>query len=73
MSRVSALLFLWALLAMANGCRSVPVYQRARLSDRLMRFDADPTAEELRQHILSPREAAIGGYATAGAGGCSCK
>ncbi len=56
----------------STSCRNVRFYERERLSDRTMGFELDPLQAELREHVLTPREAAMGGFSSAGAGGCGC-
>jgi hypothetical protein len=55
-----------------GGCSHVRFNEKERLADRAMLLDADPLNKELRGHILSPREGAIGGNNNVGAGGCGC-
>lgn len=59
-------------LAAIAGCRRVPFNERERLSDRIVSFDGDPLGDEMRGHIESPREGALGGFSAVGAGGCGC-
>jgi hypothetical protein len=60
-------------LVLMTGCAPVQFHEKERLNDRIMSFDADPFHAGMRQHMITPREGAIGGFAGVGAGGCSCK
>lgn len=62
-----------AVVIQAMGCAEVAFHEKERLNDRIMSFDDDPAADSMRQHMITPREGAIGGYSTVGAGGCACK
>ena len=54
------------------GCTGVRANQKERLSDRIMAFDYDHVHTEMMGHTMTPREGAIGGFSSAGAGGCGC-
>jgi hypothetical protein len=61
------------LLASLAGCTHVRFNEKERLADRTMMFDYDFMGSEMRGHILTPREASLGGFTgTVGAGGCGC-
>ena len=61
------------ILALAlSGCTTVRFNQQKRLAQPAMNFDSDSLTAELRAHVLTPREAAIGGFTARGAGGCGC-
>jgi uncharacterized protein DUF4266 len=63
---------LLALIALASGCSSaVRVYQRERLTDRIMSFQADAKNTARRMKTLESREGSTGGSGGAG-GGCAC-
>lgn len=64
----------FALLALllANGCATVPVYQRERLLDRIVSFDADARESARKLKAFEAREGSTGGAGGAG-GGCACK
>ena len=63
---------LLALLALANGCSSaVRAYQRERLTDRIMSFQADAKDTARRMKTFESREGSTGGSGGAG-GGCAC-
>jgi hypothetical protein len=57
-----------------SGCAStanVPAYQRERLTDRIMTFQADAKDAARRTKSLDSREGSTGGNGGAG-GGCAC-
>jgi hypothetical protein len=55
----------------AAGCTPVKPYQRELLAKPIMVFRPDPEEDILDLHMLEAREAAAGGYGSAG-GGCGC-
>jgi hypothetical protein len=57
---------------LAAGCATVEPWQRGRLADPCMIFDADPSAAAYRAHWQESREASMGGSGVQG-GGCGCK
>lgn len=63
------------LLGGLSGCASiepwVKPYERDRLADPIMLFDADPVSSAYIQHVYEAREGARGGEGSAG-GGCGC-
>jgi len=68
------LLIVTALLACMSaltGC-AAQVYQRERLLDPIMSFDADARLSARRLKALEAREGSTGGAGGAG-GGCACK
>lgn len=69
-------LWLWALMtALALGgaaCATVQPWQRSRLADPCMIFDADAAAASYQAHWQESREGSIGGFGVQG-GGCGCK
>jgi hypothetical protein len=68
-----AVLGVLALLLLAGGCAApVQVYQRERLADRIMSFDADGPENARRMKSFEAREGSTGGVGGAG-GGCACK
>ena len=70
--RLAAAAGLLALLALGNGCAStVRAYQRERLTDRIMSFQADAKATARRMKTFESREGSTGGSTGAG-GGCAC-
>src|SRR5258706_15835391 len=69
--RVAALAALLATIG-AAGCATVQPWQRGRLADPCMIFDADASASAYAAHWQEAREAASGGFGVQ-AGGCGCK
>jgi hypothetical protein len=69
--KLTALIFLVALLAAASGCVRVKPYERELLAKPTMTFQPDPHEDVLDNHMLEAREGASGGYGSAG-GGCGC-
>jgi hypothetical protein len=70
--RLAAAGGLLALLALTNGCTSaVRAYQRERLTDRIMSFQADAKGTARRMKTFESREGSTGGSSGAG-GGCAC-
>jgi len=60
------------LAAAAGGCATVRPWQRGRLSDSCMIFDADPGQAAYTAHWQEAREASTGGTGVQ-SGGCGCK
>lgn len=61
-----------ALLGLAaSGCASVQVYQRERLTDRIMSFQSVAKEEARMTKSFDAREGSTGGDGGAG-GGCAC-
>ena len=67
-----ALLLLAAGALAAGGCATVQPWQRGRLADRRMMFDADDAEVAYMTHWQEAREASSGGYGVQ-SGGCGCK
>lgn len=59
-----------AILVM-SGCAAVKPWERGTLSKKEMAWSPDPLAGQLGEHIYFAKEAAAGGYGSAG-GGCGC-
>ena len=55
-----------------GACATVQPWQRARLADPCMTFDADASLAAYRAHWLEAREGSTGGAGIQG-GGCGCK
>lgn len=70
--RPFVVLFLAALAAAAAGCATVQPWQRGRLADPCMIFDADASRVAYMTHWQEAREASSGGYGVQ-SGGCGCK
>ncbi len=64
-----------AALCGASACGSiepwVKPYERERLADPIMAFDADPVSSSYMDHVFEVREGARGATGGAG-GGCGC-
>ncbi|MBZ5560019.1 MAG: DUF4266 domain-containing protein [Acidobacteriia bacterium] len=56
----------------AGGCATVQPWQRGRLADTCMVFDADSGQVAYMTHWQEAREASAGGYGVQ-SGGCGCK
>jgi uncharacterized protein DUF4266 len=71
---VRAVLFIVAVAAAVagGGCAAVQPWQRGRLADPCMMFDADASRVAYMTHWQEAREAASGGYGVQ-SGGCGCK
>jgi Domain of unknown function (DUF4266) len=69
-----ALVFTVGTLAalLAGGCATVQPWQRGRLADPCMLFDADASQVAYMTHWQEAREASSGGYGVQ-SGGCGCK
>jgi uncharacterized protein DUF4266 len=63
-----------ACLGMTTGCaaHSVRAYQRERLADRIMSFEAQAKKDARLTKSFEAREGSTGGNGGAG-GGCACK
>lgn len=68
MKRIAVVCFF---LFAAAGCVRVKPYERELLAKPTMTFQPDPHEDVLDNHMLEAREAAAGGYGSAG-GGCGC-
>ena len=69
--RALAAAALLALFGLASGCATVRPYQRERLTDRIMSFQASAREGARRMKTLESREGSTGGQGGAG-GGCAC-
>lgn len=72
MLRLLMLAFLSTAAIVAGGCATVQPWQRGRLADRCMVFDADSGQVAYMTHWQEAREASAGGYGVQ-SGGCGCK
>lgn len=68
--RLTLLAPLLVLLA-ASGCATVQPYQRERLTDRIMSFEAQAKRDARLTKSFEAREGSTGGNGGAG-GGCAC-
>ena len=66
-----ALLAAIALLLLASGCAHVQAYERGRLVDRIMSFQAEAKKDARLTKSFEAREGSTGGNGGAG-GGCAC-
>ena len=57
---------------LAAGCATVQPWQRGRLADSCMVFDADAAMATYMTHWQEAREGSMGGFGVQG-GGCGCK
>jgi hypothetical protein len=58
--------------AFASGCATVQPWQRGRLADPSMIFDADSSQVLYMTHWQEAREGSAGGFGVQ-SGGCGCK
>jgi len=72
MIRPVAALILTAAALAAAGCATVQPWQRGRLADSCMIFDADASGVAYMTHWQEAREASAGGFGVQ-SGGCACK
>jgi hypothetical protein len=56
----------------AAGCATVQPWQRGKLADSCMVFDADTSMAAYMTHWQEAREGSMGGFGVQG-GGCGCK
>jgi hypothetical protein len=61
-----------AAAAVTGGCATVQPWQRGRLADPCMQFDADGSRVAYMSHWQEAREASSGGFGVQ-SGGCGCK
>lgn len=71
-ARILFVVFIAAAACVAGGCATVQPWQRGRLADRCMVFDADGSQVAYMTHWQEAREASAGGYGVQ-SGGCGCK
>jgi hypothetical protein len=65
-------MILIAVATAAGGCATVQPWQRGRLADSCMEFDANASQVAYMTHWQEAREGASGGYGVQ-SGGCGCK
>lgn len=68
---LAALLALSVLGGAASGCATVKPWQKERLADPIMSFQADSREAARELHWMEAREGSTGGTGAAG-GGCAC-
>jgi len=66
------LALLAALAAVSSGCATVKPWQRSRLADPCMTFEANANMTAYAAHWQEAREGSSGGMGGQG-GGCGCK
>jgi hypothetical protein len=71
-TRAMLVLLVSAAACVAGGCATVQPWQRGRLADRCMVFNADGNQVAYMTHWQEAREASSGGYGVQ-SGGCGCK
>ena len=71
-SRANRVLLIVALTSFAGACASVQPWQRGRLADPCMTFEANAALNSYAAHWQEAREGAAGGAGILG-GGCGCK
>ena len=71
-SRLLLVLLASSAALVAGGCATVQPWQRGRLADKCMVFDADGSQIGYMTHWQEAREASSGGYGVQ-SGGCGCK
>jgi hypothetical protein len=71
-TRVLVLIIAASAALAAGGCATVQPWQRSRLADPAMLFDADASQIAYMTHWQEAREASSGGYGVQ-SGGCGCK
>jgi len=55
------------------ACAPTKFYERRKLADRAMHFDAEMRVEYIRNKTEAAREGSFGGYGAAAVGGCGCQ
>ena len=70
--RVVILLSVAVAALVAGGCATVQPWQRGRLADPAMVFDADASQLSYMTHWQEAREGSAGGFGVQ-SGGCGCK
>ncbi len=71
--RSVAVVGLLSLLGATASCQATRFYERERLVDRSMQFDADDAYVFVRNKTEAAREGSFGGFGAAAAGGCGCQ
>ena len=69
---IGGVALLLAVAALATGCATVQPWQRGRLADPCMTFEANAALNAYAAHWQEAREGAAGGAGVLG-GGCGCK
>jgi hypothetical protein len=63
--------FLFIVACALSACAGARPWERELLARPKMRFDPEPDAALLEQHVYEYREGSVGGYG-GGGGGCGC-
>lgn len=71
MSTLSSFVALVLLIALTTGCTTVQPWERGNLSRNEMAWSPDTLQDQFSEHVFFAKEAASGGYGSAG-GGCGC-
>jgi uncharacterized protein DUF4266 len=71
-TRTLVVIIALAAAVVAGGCATVQPWQRGRLADQCMVFDADSGQVAYMTHWQEAREASSGGFGVQ-SGGCGCK
>ena len=71
-TRTTVFVLTAATALVVGGCATVQPWQRGRLADPAMVFDADGNEVAYMTHWQEAREASSGGYGVQ-SGGCGCK
>ena len=71
-TRTLVVILAWAAAVGAGGCATIQPWQRGRLADPCMLFDADSGQVAYMTHWQEAREASSGGFGVQ-SGGCGCK
>lgn len=58
-------------IALTTGCTTVKPWERGNLSRKEMAWSPDTLQDQFSDHVFFAKEAASGGYGSAG-GGCGC-
>ncbi|MCA9523197.1 MAG: DUF4266 domain-containing protein [Myxococcales bacterium] len=56
-----------------SSCQTTHFYERRRLADGCMQFDANGRLAYIRSKIEAAREGSLGGFGAGTAGGCGCQ
>jgi hypothetical protein len=71
-ARAALVVIMLAAGLVVSGCATVQPWQRGRLADPAMVFDADGSLVAYMTHWQEAREGAAGGFGVQ-SGGCGCK
>ncbi len=71
MNKILSCTIILLVISLTSACTTVKPWERGTLSKKEMSWSPDPLANTLSEHIYFAKEAAAGGYGSAG-GGCGC-